>query len=196
MTDHSRLPSGEIAARVRIMPIGLDDWSAVRHLHAASIKRQVLPFLDADASVALSAIAESPEYTEDLQSLNLQAAWLDGHMVGTCGWTASSDLSTSARISGLFVDPLFVGLGIGRVLVADAEARAEANGYRVFNARATDNAVGFFVALGYELTSQGTSLLAGVSVPVTFLRKSPSRTGDIEPVTDAKEDADTLIGHD
>ena len=89
------------------------------------------------------------------------------------------DSGATARITALFVDPLFVRLGIGRRLTRDVEVRVRAAGFDALSVRATDNAVGFFLSLGFQIASQGvTARAADIVLPVTFMRKGEAGLDD------------------
>lgn len=128
--------------------------------------------LDQEVVSALKAHMAGAQYTQALQRENLWAATLDGLLVGTSGWLPSDDSGNSARITSVFVNPMFVRLGVGRLLVRNAETRARTAGFSSFTARAPETAAAFFAALGYEVTSHGVSQrVAGRAVPVTFMRR-------------------------
>jgi GNAT superfamily N-acetyltransferase len=113
-----------------------------------------------------------PAYTDWLQQLAMTGAWIDGVLVGTCGWAPGDDSGQSARIEAAVVAPLFVRLGVGAHLVRSCEADAAQAGFTSVGTRVVDAAVPFFRALGYEVTSHGVSLRAGeLPLPVTFLRR-------------------------
>ncbi|MFM9942419.1 MAG: GNAT family N-acetyltransferase [Hyphomicrobiaceae bacterium] len=167
---------------IRLSPIGIDDWSAVRYVHRIAFERLVSPYLDPNEIELFQARISGPEYTEDLMRENLTGAWLDTELAGTAGWQPADDHGTTARITSVFVLPVFTGLGIGAQLLADAEARAEMAGFTSFSVRATPNAVGFFGALGYDISSHGIShVLANQDVPITFMRKSNAGPAVAEP---------------
>lgn len=166
-----RLPPAP-SVSVRVAPIGLDDWAAVRHVHALAFERLAGPYLDTDEIVAFKARVATPEYTEDLQSENLIGAWVEQELVGTAGWRPTDDAGTSARITSIFVHPMFARLGIGSHLLAEAERSALRAGFSALAARATPNAVSFFELNGYEVSSHGVSHIASENyVPIAFMRK-------------------------
>jgi GNAT superfamily N-acetyltransferase len=174
MSEEQTEPSSGIAEKAVIRAVDLDDWSAVRALHHSSFQRTVAPLLDDEAVGVATTYMSGPDYIEGLRHENLHAAWLDGFLVGTCGWVPGDDAVAAARITSVFVDPLFNGLGLGRLLVQDAEARAWAGGYRSYSTRAADHAVGFFLALGYEVTAFGLSARTSeLAVPITYMRRRP-----------------------
>ena len=70
-------------------------------------------------------------------------AWLDGELIGTVSWHAAGNSGSTASIGGIFVR--HPRLGIGRRLLAEAEARAHQCGFERLSACATANAVPFFL---------------------------------------------------
>ena len=174
----AKSPDG-LAGRAELRAVGVDDWSAVRWLHAASFERLTGPRLDAEAVEAVRRLIGDLAYIDRLQRRALHGAWIDGVLVGTCGWLPSDDSGHSARITSVFVSPMFARQRLGTRLVRDAEARAGAAGFSTFTTRATEVTVPFFQRLGYEVTSHGISMRAGeLPLPVTFLRRSePIRAG-------------------
>ena len=158
---------------VRLARIGIDEWAAVRYVHARAFERLAAPYLEPDEVLMFTNKVASPEYTDDLMTENLCGAWIERELAGTAGWRPADDNGRTARITAVFVNPMFARLGIGSRLLTDAEARAGQAGYRSFSARATPNAVGFFALHGYEVSSHGTSHLApDTDVPITYMRKS------------------------
>ena len=98
-------------------------------------------------------------------------AWIDGDLIGTVSWHAGgSGGGATATIGGIFVR--HPRLGIGRRLLAEAEARAHQCGFERLSACATANAVPFFLRFGYEKVSRGVRSLSFECVlPVTFVKK-------------------------
>ena len=168
----SKGPSG-LQLPLEIETVGLDDWSNVRFVHLAAFDKLISDVLEGEHVLAVREHLTSPEYTEELQSDNLSAAWFDGQMIGTCGWRPADDSGGSARITSLYVLPLFLRMGVGKALVRDAEARARSAGFSIFSLRATMGALGFFAGLGYEITSYGVAAIGlGRDMPVVFMRRS------------------------
>ena len=168
----SPLPFARPADQVTIRPVGMDDWANVRYVHATAFR--VLAGSDCEPAEAdaFAAYVRSQDYADRLQTENLYAGWLDGELVGTAGWTPTDDSGVLARITSVFVRPLFTRMGIGRRLALNAEARARTAGFERFSARATLNAVGFFEKLGYDVTSHGIHIIATEQgMPVTYMRK-------------------------
>lgn len=172
-----------MASAVVLKPVGLDDYSAVRYVHSTSLRLQGMAYLTEDEIQAFTDFVYSTEYVASLMQDNLVAAWLGDELVGTAGWCPSDSNGSAARIRSVHVRPLFTGLDIGTRLVLDAEDRARRAGFSEFSTRATPNAVGFFNALGYEVTSYGVRQLANEhGLPVSFMRKqSPPQLEPVEP---------------
>ena len=161
-----------LGIQAQIRPIGIDDWSAVRYVHALAFERLAGPMLDIDEIAAFKARVAQSDYTDDLQAEQLVGAWIERELVGTAGWLPTDDTGAAARITSVFVNPIFARLGIGAALVAHVEASAEQAGYRCYTTRATANAVGFFHALGYEISSHGVrTISAAHDIPVIYMRK-------------------------
>ena len=161
-----------IGTRVVLEPIGLDDGSDLRHLHTISFDRLIAGHLDGGELEAFKTMVASFEYSEDLHQDALIVARIDGYLAGSCGWRPSDDAGLSARMTSIFVDPLFTRLGIGRRLLLETEAHALSAGFHIFAVRAPLNAVGFFERLGYETASFGSHMFeGGHGMPVAFMRK-------------------------
>jgi GNAT superfamily N-acetyltransferase len=155
--------------------------SDIRSLHASSFRALAAPALDASQVAAYVDWIYSPDYTDVLITQDLLTAYYEHHLVGTAGWIPADDAGVSARISAVYVAPLFARLGIGRRLLAAAEARAEMAGFRSFSARVFPKAFGFFESMGYARSSQGAlSIGTDNGIPVTFMRKAAPRPTDVD----------------
>jgi len=166
-------------ARLTLRPIGVDDYSAVRHLHTTSLRAQTHGVLSDAEVVAFVRLAYSPAYTVILMKEDVYGAWLDGELVGTVGWQANGGNGLIARIGCIFVR--HQGYGIGRRLLAEVEGRAQQCGFGRLAVGVTANAVRFFQRQGYVVASQGVKTLSlTCKLPVTFLRKD---TPDVRPST-------------
>jgi GNAT superfamily N-acetyltransferase len=158
--------------RLAVRPLGLDDFSSVRHLHARALCGQTQEVLSQEEIEAFLHLVRSSAYSDILVKEEVHGAWLDGELVGTASWQPTMGANAIARIGGVFVrHPRF---GIGRRLLAEVEGRARQSGYLRYSAWATSNAVPFFERLGYTQVSRGTKTLGPrCALPVTFLRKEP-----------------------
>jgi GNAT superfamily N-acetyltransferase len=159
-----------------IRRIGLDDYSDVRYLHGKSMVTHSADALSDAEAAAFDAFVRSPAYSAYLMAEELYGAFIDGQLIGTASWQANGDDGQMARISSVFVDPMFMRIGIGRRLLAEVEARAYQSGFDQFGASVTANAIPFFEKLGYQVASRGVKALGpDCSLPVAFLRKTVPR---------------------
>lgn len=157
-------------AVLEVRPLGLDDFANVRHLHATSLCAQTADVLSDTEVAAFTSLVYSPAYSDMLMQEAVYGGWIEGDLVGTASWHASSDDGATARIASIYVR--HPRLGIGRRLMAEVEAHAYRGGFHHFTASATANAVPFFQRLGYQVASRGVRTLApACALPVTFLRK-------------------------
>lgn len=113
---------------------------------------------------------------ERLKTHDTELALVGGQVVGTAGWAQSGDDGALARLTDLFVDPLFMHLGVGSALAERTERRAQLAGYVKVAVRAPLLLTGFFEGLGYDLTSYGSfSPKPGFELPIAFLKKQLPR---------------------
>jgi GNAT superfamily N-acetyltransferase len=163
-------PTSAIDGKLVVEPFGLDDFSSLRHLHATSLRAQTVGVLSDDEVASFIRFVYSPAYTHMLMQEELYGGWLNGELVGTVSWHAGGNSGSTASLGGIFVQ--HPRLGIGRRLLATAEARVRQCGFERLAACATANAVPFFLRLGYETASSGVrSLSVDCVLPVTFVRK-------------------------
>jgi len=156
--------------RLSLRPIGIDDFSSLRYLHATSLRAQTLEVLSDEELAAFIRLVYSPVYTSLLMKEEVYGAWIDAELIGTVSWHVAGNSGSTASIGGIFVRHR--RLGIGRRLLAEAEARAHQCGFERVSAGATANAVPFFLRLGYEPVSRGVrSLSVECVLPVTFVKK-------------------------
>lgn len=159
-----------------IRRIGIDDYANVRYLHAKAMTSQSADALSDAEVVAFVAFVRSPAYSDMLMAEDIYGAFIDGQLIGTAAWHVSGDDGQVARISSVFVHPLFARHGLGRRLLTEVEARAGQSGFDQLGTSATINAVPFFERLGYLVASRGVKQFGpDCSLPVAFLRKSVSR---------------------
>jgi GNAT superfamily N-acetyltransferase len=188
MTEIARFgsPAG-VAGAAEIRPIGLDDLSDVRYIHATSFRMIAAQHYSPDDIAAFTEHVYGLTYTDALSDAlrrqQLYGAWFGGELVGTAGWFADDNGARTARLRYIFVRPLFTGLGLGRRLLLDIEDRARQAAFHTFTVHATLNAVGFFTRLGYQTTSFGVWPLSPThALPVAIMRKM-----DAEPSARAEE---------
>lgn len=161
-------PGGTLELR----PVRVDELSAVRYVHATSLRSLGAPFYTAEELEAFENLVRSVRYAETVLKDTMIGGWIEHELIGTSAWGIVDDSGRTARIASVFVRPFFTGLGVGQRLVAAAEALAAHAGYKSFSVRSTINAVPFFEQLGYAVTSHGTRPLApGIALAVSFMRK-------------------------
>lgn len=170
-------PASTFIDAVVVAPVDIDHMSDVRHLHALSARRLAAGMLSEAEIVAFAQHLYSEAYSARLadivQSKRLLGARLPDMLVGTAGWTPANDAGSVARLVGVFISPLYAGMGLGRLLIEAVEAEARLAGFANFTIRAPLGASGFFAHLGYEVASHGVwPLDREVALPVAFMRKS------------------------
>src|SRR5215470_2158513 len=158
-----------------IRPLGIDDFPAVRYLHANVLRAQTAEALSEGEIGAFANLVNSPAYSDLLREENeIFSAWLGGELLGTAAWRINADDGTQARIG--FVFARHPGFGIGSRLLAEAEARALAWGFDRLTSFTTLNAVGFFQKHGYGVVSRGVKVFStACALPVAFLSKRLAR---------------------
>jgi GNAT superfamily N-acetyltransferase len=157
--------------------IGIDDLSAVRYVHASALRSAASAFHAPEEMDAMQSEVYSSVYAADLLSRVVFGAFTGGQLIGTAGWCAANDAGETARVTDVYVHPLFMRSGIGRRLVARIEVEAGRAGFRELSVRSTTNAAAFFGKLGYDVASHGVrSTMTGIEVPVIFMRKRTLRT--------------------
>jgi len=167
-------PDSSVSKFLKIVPLGIDDFSALRYLHATVLRTHTASVLS-DAEIdAFIRLVRSHAYVDLLLKEEIYGSFLDGELVGSASWHSSGDNSTIARIGSLFA--MHPRMGIGRELLATIEARAASCGFHQFATGMTANAVPFFLRQGYRIASRGTRILtADCGLPVTFLKKGLPR---------------------
>ncbi len=174
MPDGIDAPGPGVRAQdlLRITAIGIDDWSAVRYVHAMSFRTFVAPRTTHQYTDDFMARLNAPMYVDQLSRSNLCGAWLDGELAGTVGWRALDGRQRVAVIEGLFINPMFAFMGIGSALLACAESQARHAGYRAFMATVPLASASFLMRFGYEISEQVLQLGSEPDeVPVFVMRK-------------------------
>jgi len=183
------LAGGVASNAVAVRPIGLDDHSHVRHLHARAMQAQAGDALSDAELAAFTAFVVSPAYSDLLRTEEVHGAFTDGQLIGTSSWMANGDDGETARIASVFVHPMFTRLGLGGRLLAEVEGRAAQSGFEALGVSATINAVPFFERYGYAEASRGVKAFGpGCWLPVAFLRK---RVRPVMPIAPDSGSANT-----
>lgn len=168
----------DLAYAATIRPVSIDDMSLVRYLHASAFRYMAAGRHSEHEIEAFRKAVYSAAYADCILATGCYAAWIEGEMIGTAGWCPSDDTGLVARITNVFVRPLFSGGGLGRLLTQHAEERARRAGFKELSVRATLNATQFFERLGYEISAHGVQSIApAIDLPVLFMRKCVGAEG-------------------
>ncbi len=158
-------------------PIGLDDLADVRYLHSSAFRICGAAYHSETEIKAYLARINSTEYLHECVNCSLYGLWHEHMLIGTSGWCPSNDNRNTARLRKIYIHNFYVGLGLGRMMVADAEQRAHDAGFEEFSIRARSHSTNFFKNIGYRISSHGAILTPeGPDIPVTYMRKS----GDLD----------------
>ncbi len=153
-------------------PIGLDDMADVRYLHASAVKIGGAAYHTTDEIEAYVNRINSTDYIRECLNCSLHGIWHEHLLIGTAGWCPSNDNRNTARLRKIFIHNFYIGLGLGRAMVEQAENRASNAGFDEFSIRASAISSGFFRHLGYTTSSHGALLLDhGQDIAVTYMRK-------------------------
>lgn len=174
----------DFGSMVRLAGVTVDDLSRLRHLHAQAIRSLAGSALSEGEVDTIVRHIRGPDYGLAYLEHGQLGAWLDSELVGTVSWCRSDDDPTTARITSVYVSPLFAKCGIGERLLLTAEGEALKSGCQTFSVRTPLNAQGFFAAMGYATTSHGTRKISGDSegtFNVVFMRKSIAAPETFEP---------------
>lgn len=182
---------------VQLRPIGIDHWSDVRYVHETSFRTIIGPRASQQSIDEFMKSLATPEYVDELASADLFGAWLDGQLAGTAGWRPMDSHGRAARIEGLYVQPLFAFMGLGSLLLANAEARARRAGYATITALASSVSVPFFMRSGYDVYAQGpgVSNFAG-DLPVFVMRKQDAAARATTQISDTPQLVLTAIAEE
>lgn len=160
-------------------PIGLDDLADVRYLHSSTFRMCGAAFYTEDEINAYLSRINSSDYIRECMNCSLYGLWHEHMLIGTAGWCPSNDNRDTARLRKIYIHNFYVGLGLGRIMVENAEKRAHNAGFTEFSVRASAHAAPFFKNLGYDTSSHGAiSTPDGPDMPVSFLRKHNPHTED------------------
>ena len=101
-----------------------------------------------------------------------RAAVVEGVIVGFASWL---DTGEAVEVEDLFVDPGWMGHGIGRALMTDLIALVRSRGIRLVEVTANDHALAFyhkvgFVVTGEEQTRFGSAPRMRLEVPPAHLQ--------------------------
>lgn len=168
--------AGSGGTHVQVAPLAIDDLSTARYVHAQALKAAAADWAVAEDREAIDAYIYGSSYGQGLMRAvtdgRIVGGRITGQIVGTCGWSAASDETGTARIRWCHVLPMFGGLGAGSALLAAAEDDLASHGFSVISARTSPRTSGFFERAGYGITAHGVRpMLNGRAIPVAYLRK-------------------------
>jgi N-acetylglutamate synthase-like GNAT family acetyltransferase len=146
--------SSGIASALVLRPVSVDELSLIRYVHSSSYRSLVGPTVDPDEVDAFCALVHTALYADQILAERHFAAWLGRELIGSAGWVMSDDESRCARLSSVYVQPMFVRCGVGRRLVRHVEADARDMGLDRFRLKATPNSAAFFEKMGYRSTAR------------------------------------------
>lgn len=153
--------------------IGLDDIADVRYLHSSAFRVSGAEYHTEEQINAYLDRINSTDYIQECMNCSLYGVWHNHILIGTEGWCPSNDNRSTARIRKIYVHNFYLGLGLGRNLVENAEQRAKGAGFKEFSIRTSATSCKFFKAIGYNVSSHGALSLANdKDIPVIYMRKN------------------------
>ncbi|MDX2263843.1 MAG: GNAT family N-acetyltransferase [Hyphomicrobiales bacterium] len=164
-------------SRVTLLrPVTIDDIAAIRHIHQAAFQSYSAEYHTAQEQAAFNDMVRRADYALEILNSHVSVAIIGGEIVGTAGWVGADERGAAARLRKVIVRPMFGGCGVGRMLVLDAERRAQRAGFSDFSVRASVSSIPFYKRLGYRITSHGVfATPSGVDLPITYMRKAQNR---------------------
>jgi len=113
---------------------------------------------------------------------------IDGQVAGCGGWSRRNTLyggdhtpgrepalldpaTEPARVRAMYTAPAFTRRGVGRAILAAAEAAARAEGFQAVELAATMGGLPLYRASGYHEVEAFTDATGGVPVPLVRMRK-------------------------
>ncbi|WP_068459139.1 GNAT family N-acetyltransferase [Hyphomicrobium sulfonivorans] len=169
---HPSAPAAQLVDMLEIRPLSVDCLATARYVIASAIKRHAAAAYTQAQLHALMDFVQSPHYSDLLYAGRSYGAFIGAEMVAVAAWSASAAPSPTARLIGVFVQPLFGASGIGARLLARIEEEARAAGFRALDIGALPGAVGFLEASGYQqIGPRPLGLPSGQQIPVVEMRK-------------------------
>lgn len=170
---HVSPASDSLLQMLEVRPLTLDDVSSARYVVDAAFSRAAPAHYTAGQVEAFRSYVRGPRYADVLLGNLTYAAWIGQQMVGLAVWNPGEGRSLTARLLGVFVDPLFAGHGVGTRLIEQVEGAAAAAGLRAVEASVLLGAAEYFGQFGYlEVRRGGLGLPSGGEIPVAVMRKT------------------------
>lgn len=143
-----------------------EDLERVREVHVASISHLAASVYEPHAVEKWLRVLTLDAYRRLLSALFV--AEVDGQIVGL--GVADTE---QGIVSAVYVDPRHTQIGVGSVLLAEAEIRLADAGNTVARLNATLNAIGFYQRRGYSMGGPVTNILPdGTALPAELMTKS------------------------
>jgi GNAT superfamily N-acetyltransferase len=167
-----KMSEHDLRTLIDLRPVGVDQLSDVRYVQSSAFRILAGHDYSAEEVGAFNDHVYSVGYIDLIHRLHLFGAYIGDELVATSAWCPANDVGEVARITAVFVRPLFNRAGIGTALVRYAEAQAFAHGFTAFSTRAILTSLGFFEQLGYAAASHGVvPLTPSLSLRVAFMRR-------------------------
>jgi GNAT superfamily N-acetyltransferase len=145
-----------------------EDVSAILRLIEAAVEHGCRDHYDGEQLRAVYLGYASNLYADAVGPFEMMVAEIGEQLTGV----AQLDIDAGV-LRALFVDAAIQGQGVGRVLLAAAEARAREAGCSRLRGAMSLNAVSFYAQAGYRPCGGPARLLTGgLRVPVTWMEKS------------------------
>src|SRR5688572_12345823 len=99
--------SDNLLHMLEVRPLTVDEASSARYVVDAAFSRGAAAHYSPEQSEAFRSYVRGPRYSDVLLGNHTYAAWLGTQMVGIAVWSPGEGRSLTARLVGVFVDPLF-----------------------------------------------------------------------------------------
>jgi putative acetyltransferase len=149
------------------------DTIALRDLFAQSIEELAADDYDEDQRIAWAAAAEDANaFADRLGAMTTLVVQVEGEYAGF------ASLKDNSVFDMLYVHPYFAGQGIGAALADAIERLAKGRGAKEITAEASDTAVPFFEARGYESVQRNMVPRDHLWLPNTTMKKRLGAAND------------------
>ena len=172
--------------RLRLRVAQPDDLSAVRSLMELSIAELMKPFLSA-AEIASSRTIMGLD-TQLVKDGTYFVVEENAALAGCGGWSRRATMyggdvspgrdpalldptKDAARVRAMYTHPSFVRRGVGRLILAQCEQAARAEGFTRAELVATMAGLPLYSACGYEVVKRFTDDRGGTPVPLALMVK-------------------------
>jgi GNAT superfamily N-acetyltransferase len=145
-------------AQVRVRPAGTGDGEKLREIAIAAKAHWGYPLEQVEAWAAMGDV--SPK---ELREKDIFVAEADG---GAIGWASLIRKSEACWLDDLWVEPPWIGAGIGSLLFRHAAERARELGAVRLEWEAEPNAIGFYTKMGGRYLRDSKPTVWGRVVPI------------------------------